>query len=902
MQAASARADELLPYLEKEYNPDRNGAFWSTRPVLVTKRAISVGYAISKWLVQTRLSSRGGDWSTLTPLQAQRLREMLTDLGPAFVKIGQAVSSRPDVTPPDYLKELEKLQDQIPPFPDAEAMQVLRDELGRPPSHVFSSLTPSPVAAASLGQVYKGVLRSNNEPVAVKVQRPGVRDSIALDIFILRRLAGWFREAKKINSDLPSLLDEWATSLFRELDYNREAQNGMRFKQLFGDLEGVYVPHLYTDITTQRVLVMEWVEGTRLRSGGTATDGTGNLDDLKLVEIGVRCSLEQMLEEGYYHSDPHPGNLFKMADGRLAYIDFGMMGTIDSPIRRALIQATLHLVNREFDSLAADFITLGLLPAGSDRTELAPALTGVFQRALEKGVANLSFSDLSGELGKTMYNYGFAIPAYYTLLIRSLSVLEGIALSANKDYKVLGAAYPWIARRLLTERSEELRDTLRTLLYSRGRFQFARLESLLQQAVRSPARQEWVTKGGDRIRSETGSSALGLLLGPEGDFVREMLIEELAKGVDAALRTTLDDAIAGTRERLMQLLGVAGKEREVAAGQYRGLPGSLLLEGLLSLPALAGEDDRFQIDGINRLIRLMQEIAATGKVAGAPSQTAAAPQRQQLPSHIAAARQSVATARTPQQRWAVTSKQQGQPPQRPVTTAAPAAALQSPAQPAVGTARSPLEQVQQAAQMLQWFAQEAAELPAAARWEALRIPLSLASKVSSRIAARTLRTFLAPQGAQSRAAVAEQSPFTRPKLRPASSASQPALSQVGPQVAMRTPEAPVQEQSEAGPDPFIEDTAALIDSMERTSPSWVEGTNGAATSDVGPPAAAAPTASQQTLDPGLAPAGYSNASRSGNGAAKLAGADLPMVQFDEGDDSLRATSTVEQVALEGKKG
>ncbi len=205
---------------------------------------------------------------------------------------------------------------------------------------------------------------------------------------------------------------------------------------------------------------------------------------------------------------------------------------------RALIQATLHLVNREFDSLAADFITLGLLPAGSDRTELAPALTGVFQRALEKGVANLSFSDLSGELGKTMYNYGFAIPAYYTLLIRSLSVLEvrqlvgakanvqggrvlpdmakgslqwnqchapgvagdkrfaklslecalwpspvwtrfpvshcylqGIALSANKDYKVLGAAYPWIARRLLTERSEELRDTLRTLLYSRGRFQ-----------------------------------------------------------------------------------------------------------------------------------------------------------------------------------------------------------------------------------------------------------------------------------------------------------------------------------------------------------------------------------------------------------------------------------------------
>lgn len=237
MKAKVASFAEPEPYLDQEYSHESNAAYWTTRPVLVTKRTIEIVFVFAQWFLQTKFSRKGDDLTTLTNKQAERLRLMLTKLGPAFVKIGQAVSSRPDVTPPDYLKELEKLQDQIPAFDSKKAMKMMEEELGCPTSRIFSSLATLPTAAASLGQVYRGVLRQGGQQVAVKVQRPGVRESIALDIYILRYLAGEVKTLRRLNSDLPALLDEWATSLFHELDYVREAQNGVRFKKLYGELE-----------------------------------------------------------------------------------------------------------------------------------------------------------------------------------------------------------------------------------------------------------------------------------------------------------------------------------------------------------------------------------------------------------------------------------------------------------------------------------------------------------------------------------------------------------------------------------------------------------------------------------------------------------------------------------------
>lgn len=312
---------EDVPFAE--YSPEANSAYWSTRPVAVMKRLLEVGSSLGVWAAAGQLR-RGA----APEARADSLRRILTRLGPTFIKIGQALSSRPDTLPPEFLAELEVLQDRLPPFPTDAALALIAAELGRPVDEIFSSISEAPVAAASLGQVYRAVLRRDGSEVAVKVQRPGVRASIALDVLVLRQLATAVRAVRRFNSDLPALLDEWATSLFLELNYRQEAANGERFGELYGHLEGVYVPKMVRDLTTQRVLVMEWVEGERLRTAYSAAaaepgGGAGSADDIRLVEIGVRCSLEQLLEFGFYHADPHPGNLLRTRDGRLAYLDFG---------------------------------------------------------------------------------------------------------------------------------------------------------------------------------------------------------------------------------------------------------------------------------------------------------------------------------------------------------------------------------------------------------------------------------------------------------------------------------------------------------------------------------------------------------------------------------------------------
>lgn len=291
--------DEEIPF--NDYTPEANAAYWSTRPVTVMKRMLEVSSTLGVWVAAGRLGSASPEE------RAERLRHILTKLGPAYIKIGQAVSSRPDVMGPEAIRELEKLQDRLPPFPTDQALALIEEDMGRPVTEIFSSISEVPIAAASLGQVYRATLRRDGSSVAVKVQRPGVKSAIALDVLVLRQLLAAVRSWRKMNSDLPALLDEWAASLFKELDYCQEARNGVKFGELYSHLDGVYVPKMVTDLTTPRVLIMEWIEGERLRTAYSAVssnDGAGSSspDDLRLVEIGVKCSLEQLLEYGFYHA------------------------------------------------------------------------------------------------------------------------------------------------------------------------------------------------------------------------------------------------------------------------------------------------------------------------------------------------------------------------------------------------------------------------------------------------------------------------------------------------------------------------------------------------------------------------------------------------------------------------
>lgn len=325
----------------------------------------------------------------------------------------------------------------------------------------------------------------------------------------------------------------------QEMDYREEAKNGLKFRKLYGGLRDVFIPDMYTDTTSRRVLVMEWVEGKKL----------ADVKDIYLVEVGVYCSLSQLLDYGFYHADPHPGNLLRTSDGKLAYLDFGMMGEFKQELRDGFIEACLHLVNRDFDALGKDFVTLGLLPATAQKDEVTKALTGVFQDAVSKGVRSISFGDLSGNLGRTMYKFKFQIPSYFSLVIRSLAVLEGIALSFDPNYKVLSSSYPWIARKVLTDPSPQLRSSLRTLLYKDGNFRIDRLESLLSESLRARAEQPLVEKEGDTDTDIAIKQVLTFTFAEKGAFVREIFLQEFAKGLDALGLATFDYVLSSAAPR-----------------------------------------------------------------------------------------------------------------------------------------------------------------------------------------------------------------------------------------------------------------------------------------------------------------------------------------------------------------
>jgi predicted unusual protein kinase regulating ubiquinone biosynthesis (AarF/ABC1/UbiB family) len=515
-----------------EYDPLAIAQYYQKRPLKVLQRQLDIVTKLAKFGLSIWWDRRTGRVAKNQPLRAEQLRQMLTELGPAFIKVGQALSTRPDLVPPQYLEELTKLQDQLPPFPNEVAYQFIEEELGAPPQEIYAELTPMPVAAASLGQVYKGKLKTG-ETVAVKVQRPGLAESITLDVYILRQLAAWAQKnIKQIRSDLIAITDEFAARIFEEMDYTHEGHNAERFAQLYGKLKDIYVPKIYWEYTGRRVLTMEWINGIKL-TNLEALQAKG-IDASYLIEVGVQCSLRQLLEHGFFHADPHPGNLMATMDGQLAYLDFGMMSEVKPYQRYGLIEAVVHLVNRDFEGLAHDYVQLEFLTPDTDLTPIIPALANVFSDALGASVAELNFKSITDQLSEVMYEYPFRVPAYYALIIRSLVTLEGIAINVDPNFKVLSKAYPYVAKRLLTDPSPELRSSLRDLLFKDGEFRWNRLENLLKNAKSSD----------DYDLSQALNQALEFLFSERGDFIRGYLVDEIVKSVDTLSQQGVQNATA----------------------------------------------------------------------------------------------------------------------------------------------------------------------------------------------------------------------------------------------------------------------------------------------------------------------------------------------------------------------
>jgi predicted unusual protein kinase regulating ubiquinone biosynthesis (AarF/ABC1/UbiB family) len=462
----------------RRYNPKAITSYYNRRPWLVIWRALTIVWLFAGFLIGLSIDNSIGRAVTNQNRRAEQLREILTRLGPTYIKVGQALSTRPDLVRQDFLDELIKLQDQLPPFDNDLAMQIIETQLKRSVEELYREISPRPVAAASLGQVYKARLHSGEE-VAVKVQRPNLLPKITRDLYLLRWASTWAQPflPLTLGENLTVVVDEFGTKLFEEIDYQNEGLNAEKFAANFQDDPTVKIPSIYWRYSSHTVLTLEWINGIKL-TDIEAVKRAG-LDRDKLIETAVRSGLRQLLEFGFFHADPHPGNLFALADGRMAFIDFGMMDQLTQHTKETIAGSVVHLINQDYLSLTDDFVQLGFLTPDIDISPIIPALERVLGNAIGESVGNFNFKTVTDEFSELMFQYPFRIPAQFSLIIRSLVTQEGVALSLNPNFKIVEIGYPYVAQRLLNGETPEMRRRLLEVLIKDGKLQWQRLENMI---------------------------------------------------------------------------------------------------------------------------------------------------------------------------------------------------------------------------------------------------------------------------------------------------------------------------------------------------------------------------------------------------------------------------------------
>ena len=375
--------------------------------------------------------------------QASWLRESLIDLGPTFIKIGQALGTRADLLPLEYVKELARLQDQVPAFPTAEAFAIIESELGRSLHECYPEIDSEPIAAASLGQVYRARLATGEE-VAVKVQRPNLHETIAFDVAILFRLVKltnrFFPRANE-NADWEGMLREFHSTIFEEMDYVKEGRNADRFRYNFRTWRAIRVPKIYWSHTSTRVITLDFIRGTKV----VDIEGlrANRISPVKVNRMLIRTYLKQLLEDGFFHADPHSGNLLVMDSGHLEFFDFGMVGRITPKLQAQMIDAFFHVVSKDVHGLGQDIINLNFLKPGVDPETVRPVVESLFTHYLNLRLGEVNFKELTYDLAEVIYEYPFRLPANFTYVMRALMTLEGIGVVTDPGFSFFETAKPY---------------------------------------------------------------------------------------------------------------------------------------------------------------------------------------------------------------------------------------------------------------------------------------------------------------------------------------------------------------------------------------------------------------------------------------------------------------------------
>lgn len=390
------------------------------------------------------------------------IRETLLHLGPTFIKVGQFFSTRADLFPSEYVEELSKLQDQVPAFGYEQVATIVQQELGKPIEQIYSYFDPTPLAAASLGQVHRAKLKSGEE-VVVKVQRPGLVRLFTIDLEIGRGIAEFFQHHTPwggAGRDWIGIYEECRRTLWEEVDYLNEGRNADTFRRNFRDMPQIAVPKVYWRYTSPRLLTLEYLPGIKI-SDYEALSAAG-LDRRALARLGAEAYLRQLLKDGFFHADPHPGNIAVKPDGTLIFYDFGMMGRLRPGIKEKLAGMLAAVVAKDAEQVVALLVELGVLVPTADLAPVRRSVQYLLDHFLDKPFSSkldeISVAAISEDLYELAYEQPFRFPATFTFVLRALTTLEGLGKGLDPEFNFIEVAKPF-AEELMNSSHPE-RETL----------------------------------------------------------------------------------------------------------------------------------------------------------------------------------------------------------------------------------------------------------------------------------------------------------------------------------------------------------------------------------------------------------------------------------------------------------
>lgn len=374
--------------------------------------------------------------------QAIWIRDTFLELGPTFIKVGQLFSTRSDLFPVEYVEELSKLQDRVPAFNYDQVETIVKQDLGKSVSELFCNFDPIPLAAASLGQVHKAQLQSGEE-VVVKIQRPGLQKLFTIDLQILKGIARYFQTHPDWGPgrDWMGIYEECCRILWEEIDYLNEGRNADTFRRNFRTYNWVKVPRVYWRYTSNRVLTLEYAPGIKI-SHYEALEAAG-LDRKLLAQLGAKAYLHQLLNDGFFHADPHPGNIAVSPEGSLIFYDFGMMGQIKANVREQLMQTLFGVAQKDANQVVESLVELGALSPVDDMGPVRRSVQYMLDHFMDKPFEEQSVSEISDDLYEIAYGQPFRFPATFTFVMRAFSTLEGVGKGLDPEFNFMEVAKPF---------------------------------------------------------------------------------------------------------------------------------------------------------------------------------------------------------------------------------------------------------------------------------------------------------------------------------------------------------------------------------------------------------------------------------------------------------------------------